>query len=153
MAVTVSLADNLVKIFASYGAIQKTNTLGEDTRCPLYVILLSVDSTTFNPANPSALMSSELATANGYTQGGKTLENVRLTYSAGSLSLFANDLTWASSSLGFTVKSALLSYRFPSANGTTGLAIIDFGATYYIPAGASLTLQWPAAGLFKWELA
>ncbi|MEI8251269.1 MAG: hypothetical protein WCF98_08895 [Synechococcus sp. ELA057] len=153
MAVTVSLADNLVGLLGIYGAIQKTNTLGEDTRCPFYVILLSVDSATFNPANPSALMSSELATANGYTKNGKTLENVRLTYSAGSLSLFANDVTWTGSGSGFTAKSALLSYKFPSASGVYGLAIIDFGATITVPASASLTLQWPAAGLFKWDLA
>ncbi len=153
MAVTVSLYDTLAGVIATYGAIQKTNTLGEDTRCPFYVILLSVDSTNFNPANPNAMMSSELATANGYTIGGKNLENVRLTYSSGSLALFANDLSWTGSNSGFTVKSAFLVYRFPSAASTLGMVLIDFGGAVYIPAGASLTLQWPAAGLFKWELA
>jgi hypothetical protein len=33
------------------------------------------------------------------------------------------------------------------------LAMIDFGATVTVSAGGSLTLQWAAGGVFKWQLA
>jgi hypothetical protein len=33
------------------------------------------------------------------------------------------------------------------------LAMIDFGGTLTIPAGQSLVLQWPTAGVFRFELA
>lgn len=153
MAITISLYNGITSSLGVYGAIQKTNTLGEDTRSSLEATLHSVDVASFNAANPAGVTDNELATGNGYTVGGKVLQNLRFTYTAGVLALFADDVTWTASGAGFTAKSALLRYRYPAASGIEALALIDFDMTSTISAGASLTLQWPSAGIFKWDLA
>jgi len=171
MAVTVSVFDGVPALLAAYGALQKTNTTGVDTRCPLFVTLRSVDVSTFNAADRTQLRtlstglytttgSNELATGNGYTKGGKALEGVVLTYSAGVLALTAQDTKWAATGAGIAAKSALLCYEYPEARilsdvyyTSVPLAMIDFGATVTVSAGGSLTLQWAAGGVFKWQLA
>ena len=171
MAITVSIFDGVPAVLASYGAIQKTNTVGFDTRCPLFVTLRSVDVSTFNAADRSFLRvfstglytttgANELATGNGYTKGGKALENVRLTYSSGVLALLADDLKWTATGAGIVAKSALLCYEYPGARiqgdvyyRSVPLAMIDFGGTLTALANSSLVLQWPADGIFKWQLA
>jgi hypothetical protein len=171
MAITVSIFDGLPGVLGFYGAIQKTNTTGAETRCPLFVTLRSVDVSTFDASNNAFLRTvatglytttgaNELATANGYTKGGKALENARLTYSAGVLTLFADDVKWAASGGSIVAKSALLCYEYPQPRFSSDvyytsapLAMIDFGGTLTATAGRSLTLQWAAGGIFKWELA
>lgn len=170
MAITVSVFNKVPERLALYGAIQKTNTIGVDTRCPLFVILRSVDVSTFNAADFGRLRSgfgyssagaNEIATGNGYTKGGKTLENVRFSYSSGVLALLANDTVWTATGGSIVTKSALLCYEMPEARHFSGdvhyssvpLALIDFGGTETVPAGISLVLQWPADGIFKWQLA
>jgi hypothetical protein len=171
MAITVSIFDGLPGVLAQYGAIQKTNTTGVETRCPLFVTLRSVDVSTFDATDRNFLRSissgtytttgaNELATANGYTKGGKSLEGVTLTYSAGVLKLNATNAKWVATGAGFSTKSALLCYEYPSPRylsdiycTSVPLAMIDFGGTLTIPAGQSLVLQWPTAGVFRFELA
>jgi hypothetical protein len=171
MAVTVSVFNGVPGFLAAYGAIQKTNTTGVETRCPLFVTLRSVDVSTFDATDQNFLRTlgsnaytttgaNELATANGYTKGGKSLENVVLTYSSGALTLTAADTKWVATGAGFSAKSALLCYQYPSPvylgdvyYTSVPVAMIDFGATITVPAGLSLVLSWPANGIFKWELA
>ena len=103
----------------------------------------------------------ELATGNGYTKGGKPLTNARLSYSSGVLTLKSDDVRWTATGSGISAKSALLCYEFPISRfysndpytASCALAMIDFDGTQTAPAGTSFTLQWPAAGVFKWQLA
>lgn len=171
MAITINLFNGIPSALGIYGAIQKTNTTGLDTRCPLFVTLRSVDVTTFSASDNGFLRSqstggytttgnNELATGNGYTKGGKALENVRLEYPAGVLTLFADDIKWIASGGSINAKSALLCYERPAARfsgdiyyTSLPLAMIDFGGTLTAPAGKALTLEWAALGIFKWQLA
>lgn len=164
MAITVNIFNQVPERLALYGAIQKTNTIGIDTRCPLFVILRSVDVSTFNAAASGQLSNvadNEIATGNGYTKGGKALENVRFSYTSGVLALLANDTAWAATGGSIVAKSALLCYELPVAKHFSGdyrytsvpLAMIDFGGTETVVAGISLVVQWPADGIFKWQLA
>jgi hypothetical protein len=103
----------------------------------------------------------ELATGNGYTKGGKPLTNARLSYSSGVLTLKSDDVRWTATGSGISAKSALLCYEFPVSRfysndpytASCALAMIDFDGTQSAPAGTSFTLQWPAAGILKWQLA
>lgn len=103
----------------------------------------------------------ELATGNGYTKGGQFLTNPRVAYSSGTLTLQADDVKWAATGTGISAKSALLCYELPRGRTfnndpyttSCALAMIDFDGTKYAPAGSSFILQWPAAGILKWQLA
>ena len=171
MAVTISVFNGVPSVLAQYGAIQKTNTTGVETRCPLFVTLRSVDVSTFDATASGYLRTlstgtytttgaNELATANGYTRGGKSLENVVLTYSSGALTLTAADTKWVATGAGFSAKSALLCYKTPGPvyagdvyYSSVPIAMIDFDATITVSAGFSLALAWSANEIFKWELA
>lgn len=170
MAVTVSVFNGVPRVLAAYGAIQKTNTVGFETRCPLFVTLRSVDNSTFNAADADFLRNTngsytttganELATGNGYTKGGKALEGVVFTYSSGIIKLTALDTKWLATGAGLSAKSALLCYEYPSPRTNNDpyyqsvpIAMIDFGATVTVLAGQSLTLTWPTAGILRYGLA
>jgi hypothetical protein len=186
MAVTVNAYDS-VAVALHFGVFQKTPTLDTATRTPFFVTLRSVGVETFDatddgvpptvrppgrgelelrdrlsvPGVPvSTAGQDELATGNGYTVGGKALENVRVVYSSGVMTMYADDLSWAATGAGFTAKSALLCYEYPSIRRGTdvytncaALALIDFDASVAVVAGTSLTLQCPSSGILKWSLA
>jgi hypothetical protein len=172
MAVTINVFNGVTYTLAAYGALQKTNTNGTETRCPFFVTLRSVDVSTFNAADSNFLRDrfgggaytttglNELATANGYTKGGKTLTNARFTYASGALTFTADAVRWTATGLGIVAKSALLCYQGAEAiynndiyYTSVPIAMIDFDMTATVGAGQSLTLSWPAAGIFKWQLA
>lgn len=189
MAVTVNAYDS-VAVALHFGIFQKTPTLDTATRTPFFVTLRSVGVETFDATDdgvaggfrPSGITArgeielrdgtgvsgvpvstagqNELATGNGYTVGGKALENVRVVYSSGVLTMYADDLSWAATGAGFTAKSALLCYEYPSVRrgndvytNCAALAMIDFDESVAVVAGTSLTLQWPSSGILKWSLA
>ena len=174
MAITINVYRSARSVVA-HGAIQKTNTVDFATRNPFFVTLRSVGVETFNSTDSGLLRNAntgtysteganELSTANGYIQGGKSLLNTRLLYSSGALTLYADDLAWLATGSGITAKSALLCYEFPAPRQLAGqlvtdpyvnscaVAMIDFDGTKTAVAGTALTLQWPAAGILKWEL-
>lgn len=90
----------------------------------------------------------ELATGNGYTAGGKSLQNFRYVFNAGVLSVFADNVVWKASGSGITAAKALLKY----ANVSTAVATIDFGATLTAVANTSLGVQWHANGIIQYSL-
>lgn len=90
----------------------------------------------------------ELATGNGYTTGGKSLQNFRYVFNAGVLSVFADNVVWKASGSGITAAKALLKY----ANVSTAVATIDFGATLTAVANTSLGVQWHANGIIQYSL-
>jgi hypothetical protein len=90
----------------------------------------------------------ELATGNGYTAGGKSLQNFRYVFNAGVLSVFADNVVWKASGSGITAAKALLKY----ANVSTAVATIDFGATLTAVANTSLGVQWHDNGIIQYSL-
>jgi hypothetical protein len=90
----------------------------------------------------------ELATGNGYTAGGKSLQNFRYVFNAGVLSVFADNVVWKASGSGITAAKALLKY----SNVSTAVATIDFGATLTAVANTSLGVQWHANGIIQYSL-
>jgi hypothetical protein len=90
----------------------------------------------------------ELATGNGYTAGGKSLQNFRYVFNAGVLSVFADNVVWKASGSGITAAKAVLKY----ANVSTAVATIDFGATLTAVANTSLGVQWHANGIIQYSL-
>jgi hypothetical protein len=90
----------------------------------------------------------ELATGNGYTAGGKSLQNFRYVFNAGVLSVFADNVVWKASGSGITAAKALLKY----SNVSTPVATIDFGATLTAVANTSLGVQWHANGIIQYSL-
>ena len=90
----------------------------------------------------------ELATGNGYTAGGKSLQNFRYVFNAGVLSVFADNVAWKASGSGITAAKALLKY----SNVSTAVATIDFGATLTAVANTSLGVQWHANGIIQYSL-
>jgi hypothetical protein len=170
-----------VTVLRSAGSIFKLLDVGATPRDgfgttfnPLFVILRSVgvsstptssslDGFLYNFATStySSAGSNELSTANGYTVGGKYLQNVRLAYSSGELSLRADDVSWLASGAGITASSALLCCRtsfdstdpvLPRYAVSVPLALIDFDGAKTAPAGTTLTVAWPSALLFKWSM-
>jgi hypothetical protein len=90
----------------------------------------------------------ELATGNGYTAGGKSLQNFRYVFNAGIVSVFADNVAWKASGSGITAAKALLKY----SNVSTAIAIIDFGETLTAVANTSLGVQWHANGIVQYSL-
>lgn len=177
MAVTVNVFNGISNL-ERYGAIQRLNSTSYQERNPFYVTLRSVAKTSPFDATAGNLPlrardfsgvyngvgADELATGNGYTKGGKTLENVSLSYSAGVLTMKADDVKWIASGAGIAARSALLCYEVPISRvfnsatsndpytASAALAIIDFGELLTASANLSFSINWPAAGIFKWRL-
>lgn len=114
------------------------------------------------------LPAGEISNGNGYTQGGKTLQNVRFVYSAGELSMYADDVSWLASGAGITANQACLYYfrNFSSSPSRTALPLSQMYsrstklATIFFDnddsltaiAGTTLTVAWPSGLLFKWKM-
>ncbi len=177
MTITVSVFNGISNL-ERYGAIQRLNSTSYQARNPFYVTLRSVAKA--SPFDITAgdfplrardfsgvfngVGADEIATGNGYTKGGKALENVSFTYSAGVLTMKADDVKWTASGTGIAARSALLCYELPisrmfnsgSSNdpytASAALAIIDFGGLLTASANLSFSIKWNAAGIFAWRL-
>lgn len=151
MAVSVSFSENGLLTALEYGYTPTSRT-GGIIPSPLFLTL--------------RLSSTELSTGNGYTAGGKTLQNVWLNYNAGELKMYADDVSWFASGAGITASSAAL-YFYKSIdsspartalstavlyNNSTLLATIDFDGSKTTVAGTTLTVAWPSGLLFKWKM-
>jgi hypothetical protein len=172
MAVTVHLFN--ISDVVRYGIIQKDKTVAFAGRNPFYLTLRSVGiaSTTGGYAllrgengTYSSAGANELSTGNGYTKGGKALQNVRVNYASGELTMAADDVGWSATGSGIAARSALLCYELPQARSNTNaslndpytasiaLALIDFDALLTASNGTAFTVQWPSAGIFKFTMA
>lgn len=98
----------------------------------------------------------ELTTGNGYTEGGKILQNVRFSYAAGVLTVLADDVTWKASGSGISARKAVLSYYESPFNPpyyfTRTIATIDFGETLTAVANSSIGIKWHSDGIAQYTL-
>jgi hypothetical protein len=103
-------------------------------------VALYDDSHAFTATDTVYTTDNELATANGYTQGGETLANQAVT-AAATTKFDADDVAWTTSS--FTAYHAVL---YNSTNSDSLIASIDFGGAKTVASG-TFTIQWHTDGI------
>ena len=103
-------------------------------------VALYDDSHAFTATDTDYTTSNELATATGYTQGGKALASKAVTEGA-TTKWDAADLTWASSS--FTAYHAVI-YDTSVTNDL--ICSIDFGGAETVTSG-TFTIEWHSDGI------
>jgi len=85
----------------------------------------------------------ELATANGYTQGGITIATYTVGLSTDTAYVtFTVNPSWTATSTGFTADSAII---YNSTRSNHVLVVLSFGSTT-ASGGGTFTVQLPAAG-------
>ena len=92
----------------------------------------------------------ELATANGYVEGGKALTGFQYVYDSGVLKVSADNVSWKAT--GGTIaaaKAVLVANRY---SGEPALATIDFGGTQTAVANSSFVVRWHSDGLFQYSM-
>lgn len=124
MAITITLYDSNIARFVPMG------TLGR-----LRVIL----------ANGAT----EISAGNGYSTGGKYLQNVTYNYSSGVLTIKANSISWKATGGSLSADSAYLQHVYSSA---TNLAKIDFGGSQTAVQNSSILINWHTNGIFRYSL-
>ncbi len=103
-------------------------------------VALYNNSHSFDATHTDYTTSNELATANGYTQGGATLASKAVTQAATTKWEAAN-AAWTSAT--FTAYHAVI---YGSGGTNDLIASIDFGGAKAVVAG-TFTIQWDAAGI------
>jgi hypothetical protein len=85
----------------------------------------------------------ELATANGYTQGGIAIGTFTVSISGNTAYIdFTVDPSWTATGAGFTADAAII---YNSSRSNKVLAVLAFGTTT-ASGGGTFTVQLPAAG-------
>lgn len=83
-------------------------------------------------------------TGTGYTAGGATLTGCTITFTAGTVSLTADDVQWPSSNI--TARAAVV-YRDTGTAATSPLLLmVDFGVDV-VSSGGPFDIEWDAVGL------
>lgn len=100
-------------------------------------------ATTWNKSIVTYTTTGELATANGYTQGGVTIATFTVGLSGDTAYVdFTVDPTWTATSTGFTADCAVI---YNSTRSNHVLCVLSFGSTT-ASGGGTFTVQLPAAG-------
>lgn len=103
---------------------------------------LQANATTWNGTLATYTTTGELATANGYTQGGVTLSGFTVGLSSTTAYLTWSNPSWTATSTGFTSDCAVI---YDSSNSNHVLAVLSFGSTT-ASGGGTFTVSLPAAG-------
>lgn len=106
-------------------------------------IALYNSSYTFDATVTTYSTTNELATANGYTQGGATLSGQAISGTTSKKWTF-DPVVWTSSGAGFTARYALI---YDTTNSNHVVAVVDFGEDVAASGGGTLTLTCHADGL------
>ena len=110
-----------------------------------YKIVLGTQAaaTTWNKSLATYTTSGELASANGYTQGGITIATYTVGLSTDTAYVDFNvDPSWTASSTGFTADCAVI---YNSSRSNHVLCVLSFGSTS-ASGGGTFTVQMAAAG-------
>jgi hypothetical protein len=134
-AVTIP-AGNLEKFFD--GTIDLDT---DDLKVALFNSSFSTATTAYSTTN-------ELATANGYTQGGATLANVTLAEAAGTVTLDADDTTWTAASGDIVARYAVIYDDTDVGKTIIGYVLLDTTpADVTVTDGNDFTIVWAATGI------
>lgn len=99
-------------------------------------------ATTWNKSLTTYTTTGELATANGYTQGGLTLAGFTVGLSTDTAYLTWTNPSWTATGAGFTADCCVI---YDSTNSNHVLAVLSFGSTT-ASGGGTFTISFPAAG-------
>jgi len=107
------------------------------------VLGLQANATTWNKSIVTYTSTGELATANGYTQGGITIATYTVGLSTDTAYVtFTTNPSWTATSTGFTADCAMI---YDSTRSNHVLVVLSFGTTT-ASGGGTFTVQLPAAG-------
>ena len=124
------------------GGYHSFNASGDTPAGDTFKIALFLDTATITAASTAYSTSDEVATATGYTAGGKALTNTGVgTTTVTSFTDFS-DISWTSSS--FTTRGCVI-YNSSTISGLTTNALvcsIDFGGNKTVSSG-TFTIQFP----------
>ena len=124
------------------GGYHSFNAPGDTPAGSAFKIALYLDTATITAASTAYSTSDEVATATGYTAGGKALTNTGVgTTTVTSFTDFS-DVSWTSSS--FTTRGCVI-YNSSTISGLTTNALvcsIDFGGNKTVSSG-TFTIQFP----------
>ena len=125
------------------GGYHSFNSSGDTPVGSAFKLALFLDTATITAASTVYSTSDEVATATGYTAGGKALTNTGVgTTTVTSFTDFS-DISWTSSS--FTTRGCVI-YNSSTISGLTTNALvcsIDFGGNKTVSSG-TFTIQFPA---------
>ena len=125
------------------GGYHSFNSSGDTPVGSAFKLALFLDTATITAASTAYSTSDEVATATGYTAGGKALTNTGVgTTTVTSFTDFS-DVSWTSSS--FTTRGCVI-YNSSTISGLTADAMvcsIDFGGNKTVSSG-TFTIQFPS---------
>ncbi len=110
-----------------------------------FKVALYNSSFAFDPTQTTYNNTNELATANGYTQGGATLLAQAIS-GTNTKKWTADPTVWTSSGAGFTARYAVI---YDTSNANHVVACFDLGADIPASGGGTLTLTYNANGIFS----
>ena len=92
------------------------------------------------------------ATGTGYTAGGQLLTATTVTESPASVLMFdAADVSWTASTIAAARGALIYADAIATPAAKPALVMINFGADYSTNNG-TFTIQWPATGIFTWDV-
>ena len=124
------------------GGYHSFNASGDTPAGSTFKIALFLDTATITAASTVYSTSDEVATATGYTAGGKALTNTGVGISTVTSFTDFSDISWTSSS--FTTRGCVI-YNSSSISGLTLNSLvcsIDFGGNKTVSSG-TFTIQFP----------
>jgi len=124
------------------GGYHSFNASGDTPAGSAFKIALFLDTATITAASTVYSTSDEVATATGYTAGGKALTNTGVGISTVTSFTDFSDISWTSSS--FTTRGCVI-YNSSSISGLTLNSLvcsIDFGGNKTVSSG-TFTIQFP----------
>jgi hypothetical protein len=135
MSVTTSIYNALKN-----DVLTKAVSLTADTiKCALFD-----NSGSFTATDTTYGTTNELATANGYTQGGATLANKAVSGTT-TVKWTADATQWTATGAGFSAYHAKL---YSTTNSSRLIAHINFGGVQTASGGGTFTITWDAGGIF-----
>ena len=125
------------------GGYHSFNASGDTPAGSAFKIALFLDTATITAASTVYSTSDEVATATGYTAGGKALTNTGVGITTTTSFTDFSDISWTSSS--FTTRGCVI-YNSSTISGLTADSLvcsIDFGGNKTVSSG-TFTIQFPA---------
>ncbi len=129
------MASGIYNIFKTDLFTKLTSLSGDTINCAMYD-----NSFSFVASQTAYNSTHELATANGYTQGGEAITNKAVSGTT-TVAWTADPTQWTATGAGFTAYFALV---YSSTNSNHPICCIDFGGAKTASGGGTFTITWDA---------
>lgn len=110
-----------------------------------FKVALYSSSFSFAATDTTYSTTNELATANGYTQGGAALAGQAISGTT-SKKWTATATAWTTTGAGFTARYALI---YDTSNSDHLVACVDFGSDQTASGGGTFTITWDSNGIIS----